>query len=439
VFALTAAALSTALSAQEKVPAPSRADVHVGGFFNAGKPRPAMSQDRIVVRFKRAVDDATLQQVCASVGLEIVDRGLHDAFVVVRCQPDLADAWVDWLGKQTDVDYAERDPLGYTSTAPNDTYYAPYQWNFYNQGTLSNGHASNYGVQAEGAWSAGATGAGVVVAIVDTGVAYENFGAFAQAPDLVGRTFVSPYDAVTGDGHANDENAHGTHVAGTIGQVTNNGTGCAGIARDCTIMPVRVLDAAGSGQYSWIANGITWAANNGAHVINMSLGGSSGSTTLQSAVDYAWSHGVVICAAAGNTGRNGLQYPARYTNCIAVGATRFDGQRTSYSTYGSGLDVVAPGGDTTVDQNGDGYGDGILQQTFASGTPTSFGYYFYSGTSMATPHVAAIAALVKSVHPTYSNAQVRSAIETSCRDLGSNGYDTRYGNGLVNAAVAITH
>jgi serine protease len=171
----------------------------------------------------------------------------------------------------------------------------------------------------------------------------------------------------------------------------------------------------------------------------MSLGGSTGSTTLQNAVIYATAHDVTICAAAGNSGRNGISFPARYTQCIAVGATRFDGARARYSSLGTGIDVVAPGGDTSVDQNGDGYGDGILQQTFAQGSPTSFAYYFFQGTSMATPHVAAIAALVKSLHPAYTNAQVRNAIESSCRDLGSPGYDTTFGNGLVNAAAAITH
>src|SRR5262249_6497604 len=151
-----------------------------------------------------------------------------------------------------------------------------------------------------------------------------------------------------------------------------------------------------SGQHTWIANGITWAADHGASVINMSLGGSVGSVTLQNAVVYAAAHDVVLCAAAGNTGRAGVQYPARYTECIAVGATRFDGARAQYSTTGTGIDVVAPGGQTNRDQNHDGFGDGILQQTFAPGAPTSFAYYFFQGTSMATPHVAATAALVKS-------------------------------------------
>jgi serine protease len=432
------ALLSLSLSAQGLSPARPQHGLLVGGFVNGSEPKAELTRDRILVRLAAAVDGETLRASAASVGLEVAGRGGNGAFEVLRCDPALTEAWIQWLGEQPGVVYAERDPLAHTETAPNDPFYAPYQWNFYNAGTLSNGHASNFGVQAEAAW-ASTTGAGVTVAVVDTGIAYENYGAFAQAPDLAGRTFVSPYDAVTGDGHANDENCHGTHVAGTIGQSTNNGIGTAGIAYNCALMPVRVLDASGSGTYAWIASGITWAADHGANVINMSLGGTTGSTTLQNAVIYANAHDVTICAAAGNSGHNGISFPARYTQCIAVGATRFDGTRARYSSYGSGIDVVAPGGDTSVDQNGDGYGDGILQQTFAQGSPTQFAYYFFQGTSMATPHVSAIAALVKSLHPAYTNAQVRNAIESSCRDLGAPGYDTTYGNGLVNAAAAITH
>jgi serine protease len=428
--------LAPTLAAQDQQRPKANPQLHVRGFANA-EAAPALSSDRVVVRFRAPIDAEALGPAVRGLGLEIVDRGLHDAFVVLRCAPGLADAWVEWFAAQPTVEYAERDPIATTQVAPNDTFYPTYQWNFYNTGALSNGVPSNFGVQAEAAWDAGALGTGVTVAVIDSGVAYENFGSFQQASDLVGRTFVAPYDAVAGDGHPNDENGHGTHVAGTIGQVTNNAMGCAGIARNCTLMPIRVLNASGNGTYTQIANGIIWAADHGAHVGNLSLGGSLGSSTLSSAVTYATNAGVLLCAATGNTGRSGVQYPARYTSCIAVGATRFDGARSYYSTYGTGIDVVAPGGDVTIDQNGDGYGDGILQQTFSGGV-TNFGYYFFQGTSMATPHVAAIAALVKSVRPAYTRAQLRSAIETSCRDLGATGYDTTFGAGLVNAAVAIT-
>jgi serine protease len=431
VPALALGIVSVSLAAQGQAPLVLR----TGGFVNGEAPRPLLSPDRVIVRFRGAVDDDSVRELAQAGGVELVDRGRLGTFHVFRCPPGLADALVAWFAEQPGVDYAERDALAHTATAPNDTYWS-YQWSFFNTGAASGTSVSNYGVRAEDAWGNNADGNGVVVAVVDTGVAYENFGAFALAPDLNGRPFVSPYDAVTGDGHANDENSHGTHVSGTIGQVTNNATGCAGIARACTIMPVRVLDASGSGSHAWIANGINHAVANNAKVINMSLGGGSGSTTLQNAVVNAANAGLTICAATGNTNRKGLQYPAAYTQCIAVGATRFDGARSRYSTYGTGIDVVAPGGDTSVDQNGDGYADGILQQTFASGSPTSFGYWFFQGTSMATPHVSAIAALVRQKHPTWTAAQVRSAIESTCRDRGAAGYDTTYGYGLVDAFAA---
>jgi serine protease len=436
VLALAASALPTFVCAQA-LPF-VRTQPQVRGFANDHTGAPLLSPDRVVVRYGKAVSKEALESLSREIGLPIVDRGLNGEFVVFRADAESVDSWVEWFAAQPGVDYAERDPIASTTAAPTDPLWAPFQWNFYNYGALSNGRVTNFGIQAEGAWTAGATGTGVVVAVIDTGIAYENFGAFTQAPDLAGRTFVSPYDAVTGDGHANDENGHGTHCAGTIAQSTNNGIGCAGVAYNCTLMPIRALDAAGSGSLTWIANGVTWAKDRGAKVASMSLGGGAGSTALQSAITAAVNAGVTVCAATGNTNRQGLQYPAAYSPTIAVGATRFDGNRPRYSTYGTGIDVSAPGGDTGVDQNADGYADGILQQTFATGAPTTFGYYFFQGTSMATPHVAAVAALVRSVRPTYTAAQVRSAIETSCKDRGTTGYDTTYGFGIVNAALAIT-
>ena len=393
--------------------------------------------DEVVVKFADTMDAATRTGMIMAVGGEWKETGWGGHFDVVRVPAGDVTRVVDLLTAMPGVEFAEPNYLYYAFATANDTYHVPYQWNMFNYGELSNGVPSNNGIQAHGAWDT-TTGANTIVAIIDTGVAYETFGSFVQAPDLAGQTFVSPKNFINNTTHANDDNGHGTHVCGTIAQRTNNNMGCAGVAYNAAVMPVKVLNSAGSGTLTAIANGINYAADNGANVINMSLGGSSGSQALQAAVDYAWSHGVVLCAATGNSGGSSISYPARYTNCIAVGATRFDGNRASYSQWGTGIDVVAPGGYVNLDQNGDGYGDGILQQTF-SGSPTNFGYYFFQGTSMATPHVAAVAALVKSKHPSYTNAQVRSAIESTCKDLGSPGYDTKFGFGLVNAAAAINY
>ncbi|TSC67041.1 MAG: serine protease [Parcubacteria group bacterium Gr01-1014_73] len=331
------------------------------------------------------------------------------------------------LSKLEDVEYAEPDFVAHAFTAPNDLYYL-YQWNFQNIA----------GINAEAAWAV-ATGTGVIVAVVDTGIAYENYGIYAQAPDFAGANFVAGYDFVNNDAHPNDDEGHGTHVAGTIAQSTNNTLGVAGIAYGASLMPVKVLDQNGSGYYSDVADGIRWAADHGAQVINLSLGGSSGATYLEEALAYASGKGVVIVAAAGNDGRSQLSYPAAYNQyVIAVGATRYDKTKAYYSNYGAGLDVVAPGGDTRVDQNGDGYVDGILQQTFGA-TPTDFGYYFYQGTSMATPHVAAIAALVFSEGKATTTGAVRKAIESTAKDLGAAGWDNYFGWGLVNAYQAVLY
>ena len=434
VLVLLAAASALAFDVQE---------ARVGGFavrpaFVPPADAPAFAPDRVLVKWNVPLDPIEVDAIVGPMGGRFDYRGVDGAFDVLEVQAGTVMAWVGWLSAMSEVDYAEPDYVAWMAGAPNDTYYNPYQWNFFNYGQTSNGVVSNFGVQGDAAWNT-TSGAGVTVAVVDTGVAYENFGSFGLAPDLAGTSFVAGWDYVNGDSHPNDDNGHGTHVTGTIAQRTNNAMGCAGLANACSVMPVKVLNSAGSGLHSWIADGIRFAANNGAFVINLSLGSRTGSTTLQSAIDHAWvTRGAVVCAATGNAGRNGIDYPARYTNTIAVGATRFDGARCGYSNWGTGIDVVAPGGSVTVDQNGDGYGDGILQQTFGA-TPTTWGYYFFEGTSMATPHAAAAAALVKSNKPAYTNNQVRSALQTKAKDLGAAGYDTKFGNGLVNAANALTY
>jgi len=334
---------------------------------------------------------------------------------------------IESLKSNADVEYAEPDYEAKAFYIPNDTYYS-YQWNFDN--------AVNGGVGAEEAWDI-ASGTGVTVAVIDTGVAYENYGIYKKAPDFVGTIFVSGYDFVNNDSHPNDDEGHGTHVAGTVAQTTGNGGGVAGLAYGAGIMPIKVLDSRGSGSYSDVALGILFAADNGAKVINLSLGGPTGASYLEEALAYAYARGVTIVAATGNDSRGSLSFPAAYNQyVIAVGAIRYDQTRASYSNYGPGLDIVAPGGDLGVDQNGDGYGDGILQQTF-SGSPSNFGYYFYSGTSMATPHVAAAAALVISKGQTQTPDGVRDALQSSADDLGSAGYDEVYGSGRLNASAAL--
>ncbi|WP_018963760.1 S8 family peptidase [Coprothermobacter platensis] len=395
--------------------------------------------DEIIVGFKSGADaSAQTMQVENLAGAKLSRKGLKNFAVFKLPKGKAINDVINAIKSDPNVEYVELNYIAHAFAVPNDTYFNPYQWDLYNYGMTSNGYVSNYGIQAVSAWDI-TRGAGVKVAIIDTGVAYENYGSYTKAPDLANTYFdtANAYDFVNNDTHANDDNGHGTHVAGTIAQSTNNNMGAAGIAYEATILPIKVLDSSGSGSYDAIANGIIWAADHGARVINMSLGGSQGSTTLQNAIQYAYNKGLVIVCASGNDGKSTVSYPAAYTQCIAVGSTRFDGNRVSYSNYGSALDIVAPGGDTSVDQNHDGYGDGILQQTFPQGSPNSFGYYFFQGTSMASPHVAGVAALVLSAHPTYTNEQVRTAMQSTAKDLGTTGWDKYYGYGLVNAYAAV--
>ncbi len=305
--------------------------------------------------------------------------------------------------------YAWVEPDYVRSAAVNDPY-RPYQWNL-------------DAVGAESAWAT-STGAGVVVAVIDTGVS-------SGSLDGIG-AMRSGYDFVNSDSDPKDDNGHGTHVAGTIAQATDNAKGVAGLAYGATIMPVKVLDRSGSGYTSWVVSGINYAVSNGAKVINLSLGSSTYSTTEATAVANAWSSGVFVAAASGNAGASSVEYPGAYAGAVAVGATRYGNSLASYSNRGTALDLVAPGGDTSRDDNGDGYADGILQETFSRST---WSYYFYQGTSMATPHVAAAAALLMAVGAT--NSQAESALTSTALDLGSAGWDSSYGYGLIQPASAL--
>lgn len=301
---------------------------------------------------------------------------------------------------------------------PNDPYYQ-YQW-----------HLDQIGMPS--AWTRG-RGAGSVVAIIDTGVAHRSEGGFHQAPDLGQTRFAEGYDFVRNDPHPDDEHGHGTHVAGTVAQSTHNGVGVAGVAPEATIMPLKVLDASGRGGWGGIVAAIRYAADHGAHVINMSLGGGMPSRAVQRAIDYAHDKGVVVIAAAGNASRSRVEYPARHRHVIAVGAVRYDRELSFYSNYGEGLDLVAPGGDLRVDQNGDGVPDGVLQNTIVGGDPSKFDYLAWQGTSMAAPHAAGVAALIRAAGVTDPDAIARM-LQQSAQDLGD---ARRYGSGLLHADHAL--
>jgi serine protease len=315
---------------------------------------------------------------------------------------------------QADIDWADY---------PNDPMYK-YQW-----------HMRQIGMPE--AWKL-ADGDGVVVAVIDTGVAHARAGRFSVVPDLDGIPFVKPYNFVGNNDQAHDDHGHGTHVAGTIAQLTNNGIGVAGIGRKVQIMPLKVLSASGSGSVAAISDAIHYAADNGAKVINMSLGGRFPSRVLKKAVEYAHGKGVTVVCAAGNDGRGKVSYPAAYPGSFAVAATQFDETTTFYSNWGKEIDIAAPGGNTRVDQNNDGMPDGVVQNTIAIGDPTKNDYFPYMGTSMASPHIAGVAALVVGEGVTEPKAVEQILQETARKPAGNAKYEQiRYGAGIVDAPAAV--
>ena len=248
---------------------------------------------------------------------------------------------------------------------PDDPQYNK-QWNF-------------RAINVEQAWDE-TKGAGVTVAVIDTGV--------SKVPDLKLTKFVEGYDFVNNKDDASDDNGHGTHVAGTIAQSTDNGYGVAGIAYEASIMPLKVLSGSGGGEIADIAEAIKFAADNDADIINMSLGGGGDSNMMKEAIAYAHSKGVTIIAAAGNEGRNAASYPARYPDVISVSATDAAGEKASYSNFGAGVDIAAPGGSGTSETGR------IIQNTVNPATGETV-FVGFQGTSMAAPHVAGVAALIR--------------------------------------------
>ena len=348
-------------------------------------------------------------------------------FEVVEASEDKSiEELIDEYNTIADVSYAEPNHIVHIHIVPDDPFYL-YQW-----------HLDNPvygGINAECAWNI-STGNDVVVAVLDTGVAYEDYGIYLQAPDLAGTSFVQGYNFVNNDSHPNDDHAHGTHVAGTVAQTTNNGEGVAGVAFNCSIMPVKVVNETGYGTDADVAEGIIYATDNGADIISMSFGGPDCAQTLRDAVDYAHSHGVILIASAGNDGPGSPpNYPAACDHVIGVGATTYDEEVAYYASTGWWVDIAAPGGDVTVDRNADGYADGILQQTFVTGCPTDFGYWFYQGTSMACPHVSGVAALLLAdgANPT----DVEGILTSTAEDHGETGWDGGYGWGIVDACAAL--
>ena len=301
-----------------------------------------------------------------------------------------------------DTEYIEPNYEYQMLEVPNDPEYRK-QWNFRN-------------INVEPAWDQ-TKGAGITIAVIDTGV--------SQVRDLKLTKFVAGYDFVNDREKTEDDNGHGTHVAGIIAQSTNNGYGVAGIAHLANIMPLKVLSADGGGTVADIAEAIKFAADRGADVINLSLGGGGASQLLEQAIAYAYNKGVIIVAAAGNENLNGASYPARYPKVIGVTATDLEDAKAPYGNYGAGVDLAAPGGTDT---------NKILQNTIDPSTGESV-FVGFQGTSMAAPHVAGVAALIKA-SGIEKPAEILNILKTSARKEKEDPLNY-FGAGHLDAGAAV--
>lgn len=427
----------------ESVAAPSRADV--GGNQAA---------DRFIVKFRQDPAAAPANRgnaygrVAKELGIPVRElKETAGGAVVVEATGEMsaqaADAVVGVLSAHPDVEYAEIDVLLHPLATPNDQYY-PHQWNLYEE---------TAGLRTPGAWDR-STGLGQTIAILDTGITehsdlaanvlpgYDFIGDPALAADGNGR---DPNPSDPGDACASDGSRsswHGTHVAGTAGAVGNNSKGVAGVAYGAKLLPLRVIGACG-GRLSDTVDAVRWAAGGivsgaplnltPARVINMSLGAEAVcQASMQSAIDFAVQQGSVVIAAAGNESQPAANVsPANCRNVVTVGATSRAGDSASYSNYGPELDVSAPGGD------GNTGAENILS-TVNSGTTSPAGatYGYMQGTSMAAPHVAGVAALMLSVNPLLSPAQIEQTLRDTARPLPGT-CTGGCGTGIVDADAAV--
>ncbi len=378
-------------------------------------------QENYIISIKAVKPDATLEQL---------PGGIERIFIIEISTGRNAEEIRAMLSGNNEIEYAEFDYYGTaggykSSVIPNDASFSS-QWGLRNTGQNVNGFNGVPGgdINAVNAWDVTTGSTGLKVSILDTGIPLAH-------PEFAGR-LLQGYDFANNDNNPTDDQGHGTNVAGITGAKGNNGSLVAGVNWNCKIIPVKILDATGSGLYSWWVSGITYAVDNGAKVLNMSVGGSSFSQSLADAVTYAYSSGRIVVACMMNNNNNVTYYPAGFTNLISVGAINNRMQRAvpfcwgGGSSFGSHIDFCAPG-------------EMILGLVYNNLGSTSY----WCGTSQATPMIAGIISLLLSVDSSLSYTQIYNILKASARDqIGppgedTPGFDNYFGWGLIDARVAL--
>ncbi|MBN2198767.1 MAG: S8 family serine peptidase [Candidatus Aminicenantes bacterium] len=381
---------------------------------------------RVLLRFKKGIPSWMSELWIASYNAREIGR-LHQirTHILELSEGVSVEEAVAALNRHPEVDFAEPDYIASANVTPNDTFFG-YQYALYNSGQPISIPGSPTGkpsadIKATAAWEETRGDSEVVVAVVDT-------GADLLHPDLENKFAGSGRDFINEDFDASDDHGHGTWISGIIGAETDNNLGVAGAAWNCRLLPVKVLDENAEGAYSTIAEGILWAVDNGADIINLSLGYSEDSLALSDAVAYAYEQGAVLCAGTGNTG-SAVEYPAAYDDyCLAAAATDYNDARPPWSNFGPEVDVAAPGAS--------------IFSTFPRGHfgPGSLDYGFSDGTSAAAAHVSALAALIISVKPLLTPAEVMDIIRFSCDDVNEETdpeWDEFLGYGRLNMEKAL--
>ncbi len=319
-----------------------------------------------------------------------------DSLYMFKSNSKSTDELLHYFRQNENVEYAEPHYI-YLPNEVNDTFYQSYQWNLPAVGT-------------EEGWNITKGSKKVKIAVVDTGVDLDH-------PDLSGR-LVNGYNVLDPKSPPEDDNGHGTHVAGIISADSNNGVGVAGITWFNPIIPVKVMNAKGQGGSFDIAQGIRWAVDNGANVINLSLGNYQPSTVMEDAIKYAIKKDVVVISAAGNDNTSQTSYPAAFPGVLGVAAVDYNGNRAQFSNYGDYVDVAAPGVD--------------IPSTYANGK-----YAALSGTSMAAPHVTALAGLIRSINPKLKSKEVLNMITHNTQKSSQTLPNPYYGNGIIDNGNAL--